>query len=224
MLNILGQFGGTPHENAREHIKSFMEICNSFKIHEVSNDVLKLKLFSYSLRDKEKAWMNNILSGSFQSWTELCRNFLAKFSYNNMTDKLRNEITLFRQDDDEAMHEVREHYRDLFRRCPMHGLPEWTQVSIFTNSINTPTRMMLDISANGTLLDKPPREGLEILEKHAQNDYQHHTTHRGSIRRATAQLDSSNTTLAQISALTNMVKNMQRHPNIQDLDRTRITP
>ncbi|KAK8997958.1 hypothetical protein V6N11_012493 [Hibiscus sabdariffa] len=126
MLNTLGQFGGSPAENAGQHLKSFLEIFNSFKIHGVSNDVLKLKLFPYSLRDKAKDW-------------------------------LRSEITSFRQEDDEAMHEAWEHYRDLFRRCPMHGLPEWTQVSIFYNSINTPTRMMLDASANGTLLDKPPR-------------------------------------------------------------------
>ncbi|KAK8574493.1 hypothetical protein V6N12_062183 [Hibiscus sabdariffa] len=124
MLNTLGQFGGSPAENARQHLKSFMEICNSFKIHGVSNDILKLKLFPYSLRDKAKAW----------------------------------------QEDDEAMHEAWERYRDLFRRCPMHGLSEWTQVSIFYNSVNTPTRMMLDVSTNGTLLDKPPRESLEILE------------------------------------------------------------
>ncbi|KAL4311674.1 hypothetical protein GQ457_01G022920 [Hibiscus cannabinus] len=63
------------------------------------------------------------------------------------------------------MPEVWERYRDLLRRCPMHGEPEWTQVPIFYNSVNTPKIMMLDVSANGTLLDKPPRESLEILEK-----------------------------------------------------------
>ncbi|KAK8554262.1 hypothetical protein V6N12_031228 [Hibiscus sabdariffa] len=30
MLNTLGQFGGSPAENARQHLKSFLEICNSF--------------------------------------------------------------------------------------------------------------------------------------------------------------------------------------------------
>ncbi|KAK8676074.1 hypothetical protein V6N13_034128 [Hibiscus sabdariffa] len=170
MLNTLGQFSGAPTENARQHLKSFLEICNSFKIHGVSNDVLKLKLFPYSLRDKAKTWLNNLQLGSLQSWTQLCRSFLAKFSYTNMTDHLRNQITSFRQEDDEAMHKAWECYRDLFRRCPMHGLPEWTQVSIFYNSVNTPTRMMFDASANGTLLDKPPRESLEILDKLAQND------------------------------------------------------
>ncbi|KAL4324813.1 hypothetical protein GQ457_11G025870 [Hibiscus cannabinus] len=217
MLNPIGQFGGTPNENARQHLKSFLEICNSFKIHGVSNDVLKLKLFPYSLRDKAKTWLNNLQPGSLQSWTQLCRSFLDKFSYTNMTNHLRNQITSFRQEDDEAMHEAWERYRDLFKRCPMHGLPEWTQVSIFYNSVNTPTRMMLDASANGTLLDKPPRESLEILYKLTQNDYQHPTSRRGSTRRGPAQLDSSDTILAQIASLTNMVKNMQNQPHIQEV-------
>ncbi|KAL4367685.1 hypothetical protein GQ457_05G020460 [Hibiscus cannabinus] len=143
MLNNLGQFGGSPTENACQHLQSFLEICNSFKIHGVSNDVLKLKLFTYSLRDKDKVWLNNLQPGSLQSWTELCRSFLAKFCYTNMTDHLRNQITSFKQEDDEAMHEAWERYKDLFRRCPMHGLPVWTQVSIFYNSDNTPTRMIL---------------------------------------------------------------------------------
>ncbi|KAL4325276.1 hypothetical protein GQ457_11G023270 [Hibiscus cannabinus] len=197
MLNTLGQFGGTPNENARQHLKSFLEICNSFKIHGVSNDVLKMKLFPYSLRDKAKTWLNNLQPGSLQSWTQLCRSFLAKFSYTNMTDHLRNQITSFRQDDDEAMHEAWERYRDLSRRCPMHGLPEWTQVSIFYNSVNTTTRMMLDASANGTLLDKPPRESLEILDKLTQNDYQHPTSRRGNTRRG----PSHNHTSLEVKAL-----------------------
>ncbi|KAL4334938.1 hypothetical protein GQ457_07G004360 [Hibiscus cannabinus] len=183
MLNTLGQFGGSPAENARQHLKLFPEICNSFKIHGVSTDVLKLNLFPYSLRDKAKAWLNNLPPGS--------------------------------QEDDEAMHEAWERYRDLFRRCPMHGFPEWNQVSIFYNSVNTPTRMMLDVSANDTLLDKPPRECLEILEKLAQNDYQNPTTRRGNMRRGNVQLDSSDTILAQISALTNMVKKIQTHLNVR---------
>ncbi|KAL4387708.1 hypothetical protein GQ457_09G017240 [Hibiscus cannabinus] len=217
MLYTFGQFGGTSNENARQHLKSFLEICNSFKIHGVSNDVLKLKLFPYSLRDKAKTWLNNLQPGSLQSWTQLCRSFLAKFSYTNIIDHLRNQITSFRQEDDEAMHEAWERYKDLFRCCSIHGLPDWTQVPIFYNSVNTPTRMMLDASANGTLLDKPPRERLEILDKLAQNDYQHPTSRRGNTRRGPAQLDSSDTILAQIVSLTNMVKNMQKQLHIQEV-------
>ncbi|KAL4377654.1 hypothetical protein GQ457_02G027110 [Hibiscus cannabinus] len=77
--------------------------------------------------------------------------------------------------------------------------------------------MMLNVSANGTLLDKPPRESLEILDKLAQNDYQHPTSRSGNTRRGPAQLDSSDTILAQIANLTNMVKNMQKQPHIQEV-------
>ncbi|KAK8593495.1 hypothetical protein V6N12_045575 [Hibiscus sabdariffa] len=101
MLNTLGQFGGSLTENTRHHLKSFLEICNSFKLHGVSNDVLKMKLFPYSLRDKAKALLNNLPPGLFQSWTDLCRSFLAKFSYNNMTASF-----VMRSHDDESMHEA----------------------------------------------------------------------------------------------------------------------
>ncbi|KAL4351939.1 hypothetical protein GQ457_06G015610 [Hibiscus cannabinus] len=190
------------HNHSRDWIVAYIVLC---------------ELFPYSLRDKANAWLNNLPPGSFQSWTELCCNILAKFSYNNMTDNYRNHITSFRQEDDEAMHEAWERYRDLFRRCSMHGLPKWTQISNFYNYVNTPTRMMLDASANGTLLGKPPREGLEIMEKLVQNDYQHPTTRRGNIRQGTAQLDSSDTILFQISALTNMLKNMKRQSPVQEV-------
>ncbi|KAL4379279.1 hypothetical protein GQ457_02G030240 [Hibiscus cannabinus] len=142
MINTLGRLGGSSNEDAGQHLKCSLEICISFKLSGVSADVLKLKLFPYSLRDREKSWLNNL------------------------------------PPDDESMYDAWERYRDLYRRCPMHGLPEWTQVSIFYNSVNTPTKMMLDASANGTLLDRPPQEGLEILNKLAQNDYQHPTTRR----------------------------------------------
>ncbi|KAK8625746.1 hypothetical protein V6N13_056907 [Hibiscus sabdariffa] len=71
---------------------------------------------------------------------------------------------------------------------------------------------MLDASANGTLLDKPPRESLEILNKLAQNDYQHPTSRRGPT-----QLDSSDTILAQIASLTNMIMNMHKQSHIQEV-------
>ncbi|KAL4334824.1 hypothetical protein GQ457_07G007800 [Hibiscus cannabinus] len=34
MINTLGQFGGTVNEDARQHLKTFLEICNTFKLPE----------------------------------------------------------------------------------------------------------------------------------------------------------------------------------------------
>ena len=95
MLNTIGQFGGPITEDARQHLKSSMEICNSFKIQGVHEDVLRLKLFPYSLRDRAKAWLNSIPAGSIGSWSELCRDFITRFNPTNLYDRIRNEITSF---------------------------------------------------------------------------------------------------------------------------------
>ena len=78
MLRTMKQFGGSINEDARGHIKSFLELCNSFKMPGVPEDVLKLKLFPYSLTDKARTWLNNLPPGSLQSWIDLCKSFLGR--------------------------------------------------------------------------------------------------------------------------------------------------
>ncbi|KAL4340002.1 hypothetical protein GQ457_08G035490 [Hibiscus cannabinus] len=63
------------------------------------------------------------------------------------------------------------------------------RVVMFYNGVNAPTRMMLDASANGTLLDKSPEEAFEILDRIANNDYQFPTARLGSGRRTSGKLE-----------------------------------
>ncbi|GMI67761.1 hypothetical protein HRI_000445400 [Hibiscus trionum] len=111
MINTFGQFGGTAIEDAWQHLRGFLDICRAFKIHGVHQDVLRLRLFPYSLRDRAKQWLSNQPTGSFNTWTELCKDFLDRFSPSNVTDRLRNEITTFRQGVDEPMYEAWERYQ-----------------------------------------------------------------------------------------------------------------
>ncbi|KAK8547621.1 hypothetical protein V6N12_031755 [Hibiscus sabdariffa] len=138
MLNSIGQFGGSPHEDARQH---------------------------------------------------LCCSFLMKYNPPNMHTQLRNDIASFRQADDESMYECWDRYKGLLRKCTNHGFQDWTQVVMFYNKVNAPTRIMLDASANGMLLDKSPEEAFEMLDRIANNDYQFPTSRLGSGRRALGKLD-----------------------------------
>ncbi|KAK8637189.1 hypothetical protein V6N13_064614 [Hibiscus sabdariffa] len=162
MLNSIGQFGGMPHEDARQHIRNFLEVCDSFRQQGVHEDVLKLKLFPYSLRDRARAWLSGVPSGSMESWADLCKSFLLRYNPPTMNTQLRNDIASFRQADDESMYECWDRYKSLLRKCSNHGFQDWTQVVMFYNGVNAPTRMMLDASANGTLLDKSPAEAFDI--------------------------------------------------------------
>ncbi|KAL4336159.1 hypothetical protein GQ457_07G008540 [Hibiscus cannabinus] len=178
ILNSIGQFGGSPHENLRQNLRSFMEVCDSLRQQGVHEDVLRLKLFPYSMRDKASVWFNSIPSGYVESWDGVCRNLIIRYSSTVMTDKLRNDITSFRQTDDESMYKAWDRYKELFRKCPTHKFNEWTKVIMFYNGVNVPTRMMLDASANGTLLDKSVDEAFKILDQLAINDYQFSSTRK----------------------------------------------
>ncbi|KAL4378750.1 hypothetical protein GQ457_02G023750 [Hibiscus cannabinus] len=181
MLNSIGQFGGSPHKDARQHIRAFLKVFDSFRQQGVHEDVLKLKLFSYSLRDRARAWLSGVPAGSLESWADLCRSFLMRYNPPNMHTQLRNDIASFRQGDDESM-------------------------------------MMLDASANGTLLDKSPEEAFEILDRIANNDYQFPTSRLGSGRRTSGklELDANDSVSAQLSAITNLLKNLQKPSDVRE--------
>ena len=56
LLNLVtkDQFSGTPNEHVASHLNAFMELCDMQKKKDVDNDVVKMKLFPFSLRDSAK--------------------------------------------------------------------------------------------------------------------------------------------------------------------------
>ena len=112
MLNSIGQFGDMLHEDARQHIRNFLEVCDSFRQQGVHEDVLKLKLFPYSLCGRARAWLNGVPSGSLESWADLCKSL--RHTPPTMNTQLRNAIASFRQADGEAMYECWDRYKGFY--------------------------------------------------------------------------------------------------------------
>ncbi|XP_062088469.1 uncharacterized protein LOC133795032 [Humulus lupulus] len=77
--------------------------------------------------------------------------------------------------------------------------------------------MVLDASANGAILSKSYNEAFEILERIASNNYQWSTTRAPTSRKVAGvlEVDALTALTAQMTSMTNILKNMSLGGNIQ---------
>jgi hypothetical protein len=63
LLNLIAkdQFGGSASEDASMHLLYFCEISDMQKFKNVENDIVKLKLFPFSLKGEAKDWLLSLL-------------------------------------------------------------------------------------------------------------------------------------------------------------------
>ena len=71
MIQNSVQFHGLPSENPNLHITNFLEICDMFRVNGVTDDAIRLRLFSFFLKDKVKTWLNSLPTGSITNWATL---------------------------------------------------------------------------------------------------------------------------------------------------------
>ena len=98
MFNLLqssGQFGGLPSEDPHLHLKNFKEITDSFHFNGVTEDALRLKLFSFSLRDRARSWCDSLEPNSIVTWNDMVEKFLKKYFPPTRNAKSRNDICTF---------------------------------------------------------------------------------------------------------------------------------
>ena len=78
LITMVQQHQFTSHlsEDPNEHLGRFMRMENTVKMNGVRPDVIKLQLFSFSLRDMATTWFDSLPVGSLNTWEELVEAYL----------------------------------------------------------------------------------------------------------------------------------------------------
>nr|GEV01522.1 hypothetical protein [Tanacetum cinerariifolium] len=158
------QFFGHDKEDPHAHIRYFNKITSTLKFPNISNTLIKLILFPFSLEGAAQIWLEKEPPRSIFTWDDLVSKFINQFFHPSKTINLRNEITNFQQRFDESFSKAWDRFKDLLRAYPHHGFSELHQLDTFYNVLNSKDQDSLNSTVGGNFLDKMPRECLAIIE------------------------------------------------------------
>lgn len=73
--------------------------------------------------------------------------------------------------DSESLYEAWERFKNLQRKCPHHGIPDWLIVQTFYNGVSEQFKSTIDAAAGGAIMNKLPTQATQLLEEMAANNY-----------------------------------------------------
>ena len=118
-------------ENPYAHNKEFEDVCNTFREGGASIDLIRLKLFPFTLEDKAKIRLNSLRPRSIHTWANLQAEFHKKFFPTHRTNGLKRQISNLSAKENEKFYECWARYMEAINACPHHGFDTWLLVSYF---------------------------------------------------------------------------------------------
>ncbi|PRQ37733.1 putative retrotransposon gag domain-containing protein [Rosa chinensis] len=103
----------------------------------MTEDVLKLRLFPCSLKEKAKMWLNKLSSNSIHSWEDMQRKFITKYFPPEKVNERRTALMTFREDQDELFHEAWERFKKFELGCPNYGQSQDMLMSLFYQGLSS---------------------------------------------------------------------------------------
>ena len=163
LVPLLPTFHGMENENPYTHIRDFEEVCMTFKEGTFDMDLIKLKAFLLTLKDKAEIWLNSLRPRTIRNWAELQAEFLKKFFSAHRTNNLKRKIYTFATNDSEGFYQCWERYLETINACPHHGFNTWMLVNHFYDGMFPSMKQLLETMCGEDFLSKNPDEAMDFL-------------------------------------------------------------
>jgi hypothetical protein len=98
LLNLVMKelFSGASSDDAVAHLNNFVELCEMQKYKDVDGNIIKLKLFPFSLRGRAMDWLLSLPRNSIDSWDKCKDAFIGKYYPPAKIIALHSDIMKFR--------------------------------------------------------------------------------------------------------------------------------
>ena len=126
-------------------------------------DLLKLKEFPLTLKDKAKIWLNSLRPRTIRNWSELQAEFLKKFFSTTKTNSLKRQIYTYSTYNNEKFYQCWERFMEIINSCPHHGFDTWMVVNHFYDGMSPFMKQLLETMCGGDFLSKHPDEAMDFL-------------------------------------------------------------
>ena len=157
-----------------------MRMANSVKLNGVRQEVIKLQLFPFSLRDVATTWFFSLLVGLVNSWEELVEAYMSRFFPPALTSERREEIIVFKQGEEESLFNAWKRFKRLLKRYPMHRIDLTTKMDIFYHAMNYASKGIIDASCCGDFKRRSAKEAWKLIEDLAKYNYKDPSEASGS--------------------------------------------
>ena len=162
-MPLFPTFHGMESENPYSYIREFQEVCNTFKEETTTVDLMRLKLFPFTLKDKAKFLLNSLRPRRIRIWTEIQAEFLKKFFPTHRTNSLKRQISNFLANENEKFYACWERYMEALNASLYHGFDTWMLVSYFYDGISPTMKQLQETMFGGDFMSKNPEEALDFL-------------------------------------------------------------
>ncbi|XP_026399944.1 uncharacterized protein LOC113295827 [Papaver somniferum] len=173
-FGMLRKFRGIENENPYTHVRDFEMICDTMSYPNVPKDVLRLRLFPFSLEERANEWYHLIPSKTITTWDGLIEAFVKNFNLHYKTAAVRQSIQTFKQKIGETLHDYVERFNELLYQCPHHGFDKAHISQILYEGLDSETRMQVETMSGGQFTHQDPDECfdefIELAEKTRQWD------------------------------------------------------
>ncbi|GJX74474.1 reverse transcriptase domain-containing protein [Tanacetum coccineum] len=140
------QFYGFKDEDANEHLGKYLSITQFIKQNGVSQDIINLNLFPFTLTHEAESWFYTLKTHSTHTWEEMVSKFLSKYYLYSRALQLRKEILNFRQLPTKSIFEAWERFKSYQER--------------------------LMVAAGGNFMRKTPQEAYDLIENMTHHHFQ----------------------------------------------------